>query len=111
VQFNDVAFAAHAIVTCLVTLSQFIPSLWGFDKRGGRGARVSIGILGLQLGSLLGVGIVILMVLSKQGDDPKTGWGWIDVVSTVLESLELSANNAISIDLRGIIYQGRHHSS
>lgn len=84
VQFNDVAFAAHAIVTCLITLSQFIPSLWGFERRVDKESKVSKGILGLQMGSLLGVGIVILIVISRHGDNPKTGWGWIDVVSKSL---------------------------
>jgi len=83
VQFNDVAFAAHAIVTCLITLSQFIPSLWGFERRTGSGVKVSPGILGLQIGSLLGIGIIILIVLGSHNDDPITGWAWIDVIYAI----------------------------
>lgn len=81
VQFNDVAFAAHAIILCAITLSQFLPNLWGFEKRSGIGAKVSRVILGVQVGSFLGVLVVIFIVLGRQGDDPRTGWAWIDVVS------------------------------
>lgn len=83
VQLNDVAFAAHAIIITTITVTQFLPSLWGFEKRTGVGARISRAILGIQIGSLIGVGIVILIVLARQGDDPRTGWAWIDVVSTL----------------------------
>lgn len=83
VQFNDVAFAAHAIIISAITLSQFTPSLWGFEKRRGVGANISRGILGIQVGSFLGVAIVIFIVLGRHGDDPKTGWGWIDVIYAV----------------------------
>ena len=82
VQFNDLAFAAHAIVITAVTLSQFFPAIWGFDKRGKRGAgsRVSRGILGLLVGGVLGVGVVAVIVSARHDDDPKVGWAWIDVV-------------------------------
>jgi cystinosin len=88
VQLNDVAFAAHAVLITGLTLSQFVPSLWGFEKRTGIGARVSRAILGIQVGSLIGVAVVIFIVLGKQGDDPKTGWAWIDVVSIPLQPLQ-----------------------
>jgi cystinosin len=83
VQFNDVAFAGHAILITTITVSQFLPSLWGFDKRTDKASKVSKAILGIQVGSFLGVGIVALIVLGRPGDDPQTGWGWIDVVSTL----------------------------
>ena len=81
VQFNDLAFAGHAIIISAITLSQFSP-LWGFDKRGKRGAgvRVSRSILGLLAGSFVGVSIVAVIVAAKHDEDPKVGWAWIDVV-------------------------------
>jgi cystinosin len=87
VRFNDVAFAGHAVLLSSVTLSQFFPSIWPFDRRGrGAGARVSKGILGIQAGSLVGVAIVIFIVTAHQGDDPRTGWAWIDVVCVLTNS-------------------------
>ncbi len=82
VQFNDLAFAAHALVLCVITLSQFVPGVWGFEKRGKKvGARPSKSILGIFFGSIIGVAIVALIVVARQDEDVKTGWAWIDVVS------------------------------
>ncbi|KUJ10029.1 lysosomal L-cystine transporter-like protein [Mollisia scopiformis] len=80
VQFNDFAFAAHAIVLSAITLSQFLPSLWGFEERGGPGARPSRFIMSIFVGSILGVLIVILIVIVRNDPDPATGWAWIDVI-------------------------------
>jgi cystinosin len=83
VQFNDLAFAGHAVVLSVITLSQFVPAIWGFDKKGKRGAgvRVSRMILGILVGSFVGVGFVAVIVAARHDEDPKTGWAWIDVVS------------------------------
>jgi cystinosin len=82
VQLNDLAFAAHAIVLSTLTLSQFVPSIWGFEKRGrGAGAVPSKSILGLCVGCFVGVGIVVSIVVLRHDTDPVTGWAWIDVVS------------------------------
>jgi cystinosin len=82
VQFNDVVFAGHAVVLSSLTASMYIRRLWGFDE-GGKGVRhrVSKPVLGINVGSFLGVCIVTCIVLARRGDDVKTGWGWIDVVS------------------------------
>ncbi|KAF8849470.1 lysosomal L-cystine transporter-like protein [Acephala macrosclerotiorum] len=80
VQFNDFAFAAHAIVLTVITLSQFVPSLWGFERRGGPGSRPSRFIIGIFVGSILGVVIVSFIVLVRDDPDPATGWAWIDVI-------------------------------
>ncbi|KAI9734457.1 MAG: hypothetical protein M1818_006846 [Claussenomyces sp. TS43310] len=82
VQFNDLAFAAHAFVLCVITVSQFVPSIWGFDKGGkkGHGSRVSKSALGIFVGSILGVCIVIIVVAATPSPDRK-GWAWIDVAS------------------------------
>jgi cystinosin len=86
VQFNDLAFAAHAVVLSALTLSQFVHAIWGFDKMGRRGAgsKVSRSVLGILVGSPFGVGIVALIVALKHDPDPVTGWAWIDVVCTSL---------------------------
>jgi cystinosin len=90
VQFNDLAFAAHAVVMSALLLSQFVPRIWGFDKKGKRGAgtAVSKGVMGILVGSFLGVAIVALIVAIRH-DDPGSGLGWIDVVSTLLQNSHL----------------------
>ena len=77
------AFAAHAVLLSLVLLTQFIPGLWGFEKRArhSTGARVSRSIMGVLVGSWVGVAIVAVIVAARHDEDPKTGWAWIDVVS------------------------------
>lgn len=80
VQFNDFAFAAHAIVLSAITLSQFVPGLWSFERRAGPGSRPSQFITGIFVGSILGVVIVAFIVLVRDDPDPATGWAWIDVV-------------------------------
>lgn len=82
VQFNDLAFAGHAFVLCAITITQFIPGLWGFDKGGkrGHGTEISKSSLGIAVGCIVGVGITIVIVLSVPSQDPVYGWAWIDVV-------------------------------
>ncbi|KAM3066612.1 hypothetical protein ACMFMG_002325 [Clarireedia jacksonii] len=85
VKFNDLAFAGHAVVVCVVILSQFVPSIWGFDKRGRRdpGARVSRSILGLIVGCAVGIITVLVIVLARKDEDAQTGWAWIDVIYAI----------------------------
>jgi cystinosin len=87
VQFNDLVFAGHAVVVSAILLSQFSPALWGFTERGKRsaGVRVSRTILGLQVGSVVGVGVVALIVAVMHDEDPEVGWAWIDVVGIFLQ--------------------------
>lgn len=93
VQLNDLAFAAHAIVLSVLCLSQFVPSIWGFEKRGrGAGAIPSKSIIGMCVGSFLGVGVVTMIVMGRKDEDPATGWAWIDVVRSVLHTLLCSAD-------------------
>lgn len=80
---NDIVFAAHAVTLCIVTLSQyFVPQLWGFDRAPGtRPSRLMLGVLS---GSILAVGIIILVVMGAEPDaDPKTSWAWLDVIYTI----------------------------
>ena len=80
-RFNDFAFAAHALLLCVITYSQFFPRLWGF-KVGAR-QRSSRVVLGVFWGSIVAV-ITIIAIVRTQGRnggyDPE-GWAWIDVVS------------------------------
>lgn len=84
VRFNDLAFAAHAFILCVITYSQFFPRIWGF-KVGAR-QRSSRVVLGVFWGSILGVIILIVIVrtLGRDGGLDPSGWAWIDVVSAHL---------------------------
>jgi cystinosin len=80
VRFNDVAFAVHAVILCILTYSQFWPALWGFKV--GRLQAVSKPVAGIFWGSVSSVVIVVLLVATRGidgGRDP-SGWAWIDVV-------------------------------
>jgi cystinosin len=80
VRLNDFAFAAHAFVLCLITYSQFFPSVWGFDVSWRQ--RQSRVVLGIICGCVVGVLFVVTLVLSshaENGTPPR--WEWIDVVS------------------------------
>ncbi|CAL3969302.1 unnamed protein product [Diplocarpon coronariae] len=81
VQFNDLAFAGHAVILSAITLSQFVPGVWGFEKRGK--VRPSKPILGIFFGSLVGVAIVATIVGSQHHEDVKTGWAEIDVIYAI----------------------------
>ncbi len=80
VQFNDVAFALHALVLSCITASQYVPSLWGFAPAPGQ--RPSRFILGIGSGCLLGLSAAAVLVaaLAPADPDPATGWCWLDVV-------------------------------
>lgn len=84
VQFNDLTFAAHALVLSIVTTSQYIPRLWGFPRPSGGaasgsaaiGRQPSVFVVGIMAGSVLAVGIVALVVATQPADaDPARG-GW-----------------------------------
>ena len=80
VRANDVAFAVHALILCVLTLSQFSHSFWGFEKRK---VRLGKGVWGIVVGSVAGIALVIGMVLSMglDGGRDAGSWAWIDVVS------------------------------
>lgn len=77
---NDLAFALHAAIVCVVVYSQFWHKLWHFtDDKPRRASPVALGIV---LGSVLGIAltVVIITVRSREtrgADD----WSGIDVVS------------------------------
>lgn len=89
VAFNDIVFAAHALVLSLVTTSQyFFPRAWGFAPSAGN--RPSRFILGVGSGCVAGVAVVLVLVSSSsaasssgQPTDPATDWCWLDVVYAV----------------------------
>jgi cystinosin len=83
VRFNDFAFAAHAVVLCIIMYTQFWPFIWGFHV--GRFQRISWTMACIFWGSVLTPLLVTGIVLSQSPDggyDPST-WAWIDVVSRV----------------------------
>jgi cystinosin len=104
VQFNDVAFAAHAVVTSIITLSQFWASLWGFEKRGRRdpGARISKAVLGIIIGSFVGVATVMFIVVVRHDQNAQTGWAWIDVVSDMSNMTCIPMTNS-PLDIRNFL--------
>jgi cystinosin len=92
VQFNDVVFAAHALLMCFVILSQYVPRVWGFPRTAGN--RPSRPILGLGAGCIVAVGVVTCIVLADprrsdtgyyyDGDGGgEVAWNWLDVVYAV----------------------------
>lgn len=86
VEFNDLAFAGHAVILSILTYTQFFPWIWGFDKKGrsGKGARVSKSVMGIIIGCIASVIITALIVSSSPTEDMRTGWAWIDVVSLIV---------------------------
>jgi cystinosin len=85
VEFNDLAFAGHAVILSVLTYTQFFSWIWGFDKKGrsGIGARVSNGIMGIIFACITVVGVVTVIVASSPTKDARIGWAWIDVVSMI----------------------------
>ncbi|RFU34992.1 hypothetical protein B7463_g1390, partial [Scytalidium lignicola] len=85
VQFNDLAFAGHAVLLSFITLTQFYTPLWGFKERNksGVGVTISTGVLGVLVGCVFGVLLTIFLVVFRNDPDAKTGWAWIDVVYAV----------------------------
>jgi cystinosin len=79
VRFNDLAFAAHGALLCVITYSQFFPAIWGFKV--GAMQHASRVVLGIFWGSILAVVAVIVVVASqgKDGGYDPSGWAWIDV--------------------------------
>lgn len=83
VALNDVVFAAHAVVLCAVTTSQyFAPALWGFDRA--PGTKPSRGILGVVTGSVTAVAVISVLVgTTTTTTTTTTAWAWLDVVYTI----------------------------
>lgn len=83
VRSNDVAFAVHALLLSVITLSQFSSWLWGFERRT---CRVGRGVEGLIAVSLITVAWVIFMIIAKGGDwqRHRETWAWLDLVHVVI---------------------------
>ncbi|KAK3308954.1 uncharacterized protein B0T15DRAFT_123987 [Chaetomium strumarium] len=86
VQFNDVAFAAHGLLLCIVTTSQYFYSrAWGFTPSFGN--RPSRFILGVFFGCVVGVGAVISIVLASTERDSTreavSSWVWLDAIYAI----------------------------
>lgn len=79
-QINDLAFAVHALILSSISYSQFFPSIWGL--RVSSHQRASKPVLGVFWGSVLGVGVLALLVVTKGSNVPEDvqAWAWIDVV-------------------------------
>ncbi|KAL2119522.1 hypothetical protein VTJ04DRAFT_6483 [Mycothermus thermophilus] len=82
VQFNDVAFAAHAFALSVITTSQYLlPSAWGFSPS--LGNKPSRFILGIFFGCITGIALVVLAVLAspdRNTIEPVSSWVWLDAL-------------------------------
>ncbi|KAL7903598.1 PQ loop repeat domain-containing protein [Trichoderma sp. SZMC 28014] len=79
VAFNDIVFAAHALVLSLITASQYLfRPLWGFESSSG--ARPSRFISGIIAGCALGVLISCVIVWATPSGNPATDWCELDIV-------------------------------
>ncbi|KAJ3478348.1 hypothetical protein NLG97_g8603 [Lecanicillium saksenae] len=84
VQFNDVAFALHGLILCIITASQYLAgtSLWRFPTYN-PGSRPSRFAIGFTAGAVLGVAVVYTIVGARSGGrviDPAVDWCDLDVV-------------------------------
>lgn len=86
VQFNDIAFAAHALLLSLVIITQYWRPIWGFPPS--KGVRPSRAILGVAAGCMTGVLVAVFIVLSSPprndtGPAGAAAWTWLDAVYAV----------------------------
>ncbi|KAI9724784.1 MAG: hypothetical protein M1812_000060 [Candelaria pacifica] len=83
VRFNDLAFAAHGVFMTCLAYTQFWSIVWGFkvDKR----QRVSMPVLGIAFGSLVGIGVVCMIIALRgnDGGNDSSGWAWIDAIYAI----------------------------
>ena len=92
--FNDIIFALHALVLCVIILSQYLfTDLWGFTPAAGN--RPSKVITGIATGCVLGVLLTYLIAAGASGSasgassassgvvDPAEDWCALDVVYAV----------------------------
>lgn len=86
VRFNDIAFAAHALLISLIVTSQYSRRIWGFTvPASSRPSRLTLGI---ATGCVAGVAVVMTMALASPGRDlpdggGQGGWTWLDVIYAV----------------------------
>lgn len=82
VAFNDITFAAHALLLSCITTSQYFPKLWGFAAA--PGTKPSRFISGIAFGCVVGVAVVSLIVAAAPSDgDPRTSWCALDIVYAI----------------------------
>ncbi|RKF56833.1 Cystinosin-like protein [Golovinomyces cichoracearum] len=85
VQPNDLAFAAHAFILSLVTLSQHTHySWWRFEKpKTSLGARPSMAMSIIFAGCLGYVFTITQIVLIRHYVNPRTDWATIDIIYAI----------------------------
>jgi cystinosin len=85
VQFNDLTFAAHALLLSCITTSQYWLSAWKFAPSAGTGP--SRLILGVAYGCVVAVLIIAFLVLAVDSHgrkvDARTSWCALDVVYAI----------------------------
>lgn len=80
VQFNDIAFAAHALLLSVITTSQYCFPQWGFRVATPSPSRP---ILGLSFGCLVAVALVALRVYYAPPTPDARGWCALDIAYAV----------------------------
>lgn len=87
VAFNDIVFAAHALLLSVITTSQYLlPGTWGFAPSAGN--RPSRFITGTALGCTAGV-VAVVVLIAGVSESPggaagaATSWCWLDAVYAV----------------------------
>lgn len=82
VAFNDITFAAHALLLSCITTSQYLPKFWGFAPA--PGTKPSRFITGIAFGCVVGVVVVAFVVAAAPvGADPRANWCALDLVYAV----------------------------
>lgn len=83
VRFNDLLFAAHGAVMCVIVYSQFFPRIWNFKV--GLSQQASRPVLVVFWGSVIVILAVALLakLAGKDGGYDPSGWAWIDVVYVI----------------------------
>ncbi|KOS19624.1 Cystinosin -like protein [Escovopsis weberi] len=84
VRLNDIAFALHALLISILTLSQYsLPRLWRFPPTSSSSTRPSRFILGCIAGGTLSVTAFALLVLAHPAPRPALAWCELDLVYAV----------------------------
>lgn len=83
VRFNDLAFAAHAMVLVILTYSQFYTVIWHFDVP--KTQKTSSVIRLVILGCILAVLLASSRAAANGSNDDlgAEAWTWIDVVGSL----------------------------
>jgi len=88
VRFVDLAFSCHALVLSIVTLSQFMPRVWGWrdgELRTHSRARPTRAVRWLLLAAGFSIaGSITAVLVYNNTDRDDSRWQWLDVVRVIV---------------------------